>query len=205
MSERDRGLYSFVRFPLLYQLFQNALGAERYRHTIVSQLVQPEPGMTILDVGCGPGVLFPHLSNVSYTGFDLNAAHIQTAQSNYPAATFRVGNVVTDLDLPEGSFDRVIALGLLHHLDDADAKALVLRLVKLLRQDGRVVTVDPTFVEHQHPAARLLARFDSGRHVRSPAQYTSLCPEVPTKVRCFNDLLRVPYDHCAMVIDKPSD
>lgn len=56
-------------------------------------LLQPAPGQAILDIGCGTGVLAPHIhrANAHYTGIDISPKLIRAARSYHGSlATFRV-------------------------------------------------------------------------------------------------------------------
>ena len=77
-------------------------------------------GRRILDVACGPGafsVLFPP---ESYHGVDINKRYIAYAERHY-RGSFRVMDA-RNLQFEDGSFDDALVFGLLHHLDDEDAK-----------------------------------------------------------------------------------
>jgi hypothetical protein len=102
-------------------------------------------------------------------------------------------------------FDIVLGLGLLHHLDDDAAVGLFDTVSSLLKDGGRVVTIDPCFTPRQNPVARYLARRDRGRNVRAGESYAELArpyfAEIATDVR--DDLLNVPYTHCIMECRAP--
>ena len=75
--------------------------------------------MAILDVGCGPADILAYLPNVDYWGFDISEAYIERAGNAFGTrGHFNCKQLqVDDLDeLPK--FDVVLAIGLLHHIDD---------------------------------------------------------------------------------------
>jgi ubiquinone/menaquinone biosynthesis C-methylase UbiE len=81
-------------------------------------------GMSLLDVGCGPGNitadLASRLGDGPVTGVDLSEEVIEMARSQYdsettPNLSFEVGNVY-ELDFPNKSFDVVYAHQVLQHL-----------------------------------------------------------------------------------------
>jgi 2-polyprenyl-3-methyl-5-hydroxy-6-metoxy-1,4-benzoquinol methylase len=107
---------------------------------------------------------------------------------------------VNDAQFQElGKFDRVLLLGVLHHLDDSECKSLLAALQAVLKPDGFLVTFDNAFVDGQHPIARALAKSDRGRYARTPQQYRSLIETsfVVESEIIRHDLMRVPYTHVA--------
>jgi SAM-dependent methyltransferase len=105
-----------------------------------------------------------------------------------------------------GTFDVVISIGVLHHLNDVDAETVFASAARVLRPEGRLVTIDGTFVKGQNPVAHLLLKMDRGRHVRGPDAYLNLArrhfPDV--KASLFHDLLALPYTHCIMEARVPA-
>jgi len=74
-------------------------------------------GAKVLDLGCGNGRLYDSLKSkkVDYTGMDLSSALIDRARANFPAARFKMGDMV-NLDLPDENFDIVFSIASFHHL-----------------------------------------------------------------------------------------
>lgn len=205
MSERTEALYRLVRIPAFYAWLQDLLGSRRASETLVERFIKPRAGSRILDVGCGPGSLRPYLGDVRYTGVDLNPAHIRAAKERGdPGDVYLVGNVVTDLSFEPESFDIILLIGVLHHIDDAAAGVLFHRLSELLDKDGRIIACDGVYVERQRLAAKLMLDLDSGQHVRDEKGYSALRGGAPLEavVTVTNDLLRVPYDHNIMVLTR---
>jgi hypothetical protein len=94
----------------------------------------------------------------------------------------------------------VIAIGVLHHLNDADATRLLTLGRSALRPGGRLVTMDPCYTAHQSRIAQFVISHDRGRNVRDDERYGHLAnrvfPRVETHVR--GDLSRIPYTHLVM-------
>ena len=186
--------------PALYRLFARAVGAERGRSTYVKEYVRPGVGERILDIGCDPGDILDHLPRVDYVGFDINSSYIESARNRYGTrgqfncARVSSGPILAD---QEGTFDIVLATGVLHHLDDAEAGELFGIAARALRKGGRLVTFDGCFVDGQSRAARYLISNDRGRFVRRPEGYVGLASRVFDSVvpHIRSDLLRIPYTH----------
>jgi SAM-dependent methyltransferase len=131
-------------------------------------------------------------------GFDSNANYVEMAEKRYGGrATFRCENISHGNIDQLGSFDIVLATGVLHHLDDDDA-ARLLRLARTaLKKGGRLITLDACFIERQSRIARFLISRDRGQNVRTKEGYGRLVTSVfeQVKVDVRHDLLRVPYTH----------
>ena len=67
-------------------------------------------------------------------------------------------------DLGGRRFDVVLAMGLLHHLDDAECAALIGFAHASLDPGGRLVTIDPAYAPEQARVARWLIGRDRGEH-----------------------------------------
>ena len=121
MTEKTTGLYRLVTVPAIYQFIQNSLGGyEECRDAFFSQIA----GKRVLELGCGPGIWCRYLGNYeAYVGVDWNSQHIKSAQENYGSENthFINGDVSTNLLIEQERFDFVLAIGLLHHLDDVNA------------------------------------------------------------------------------------
>jgi len=96
-----------------------------------------------------------------------------------------------------GSFDLVLALGLINHLHDAEARQLLQLAYDALRPGGKLVTVDGVVTPDQSPAARWLLARDRGGYVRRTGEYlriaSSVFQSLSPSIR--HDLLRIPYSH----------
>lgn len=189
--------------PRVYEAFQRLVGAKRGRQRLVRDVIRPGPAARLLDIGCGPGGLLAELPpDVDYVGFDGSAEYIEAARKRFGVRGVFVHGLVT----PDWSwdatdrFDRVVAIGVLHHLDDESARALLRTAASLLRPGGCFVSLDPTRTAHQNPLARRLVDRDRGEYVRSPDGYRALACDVfdPLEVSVRTDLLRIPYTHVTM-------
>jgi SAM-dependent methyltransferase len=190
-------LQNILAVPAAYRVFTRLVGGSA-REDYVRQYVQPAAGQRVLDVGCGPGDVLAHLPAVDYYGIDIDPNYIGAAQKRYGArGTFRCEDVADLVVREAGSFDLVLATGLLHHLDDDRARHLLHVAARALKPSGRLATLDGGFVPGQARLARLLLRLDRGKHVRTPETYTALAAEVFPAVRCDvrHDLMRIPYTH----------
>jgi SAM-dependent methyltransferase len=191
--------------PALYRATQHLTAGAASRQIFVDEHVRARGGERVLDVGCGPADIVPYLPRVDYTGFDANAECIATASRNYgDRAQFYCGRVA-DESIPEkGSFDIVLAIGIVHHLDDGEAEHLFRLAHSALKPGGRLVTIDPIFAKGQSWIARFLISHDRGEHVRDHRGYVAIASRAFSTIRPVvrTDLLRVPYTHLILECER---
>lgn len=107
-----------------------------------------EPGMRVLDVGCGPGSLAQAVGSKSPAarmfGLDPDEAMLRHAQAqNNPGAGWAAG-FAQALPFRDGSFDRVTMTLLLHHLLRPEKQAALAEAMRVLRPGGRLLVTDWT-------------------------------------------------------------
>jgi cyclopropane fatty-acyl-phospholipid synthase-like methyltransferase len=200
------GIIEFIRpildHPFFYELFHSIVGAHERSNRLIRDYVRPQEGDRILDIGCGPGNMLPYLPQVQYLGVDANQSYIEAARRRYGHRGRFICDRVSQQSVQAlGEFDVALALGILHHLADDEARDLFRMAYSVLRAGGRLITMDGCYTPDQSDAARFLLSRDRGRFVRTPSQYIDLAKE------CFNDVkpvvrhdvLRIPYTTIFMV------
>lgn len=202
MSQTTSGIRSILSLPASYSLLQRLVGARRSRRILCENYIRAAAGERVLDIGCGTADILDHLPVVDYSGFDLNPRYVASAQQRFGSrGAFRCEDVAK-ADLGEaGGFDLVLALAILHHLEDEE----VIRLFELakgaMRAGGRLVTFDSCYVDGQSRVARFLIDRDRGHNTRTEAGYRALAervfPSVESHVR--HDLLNIPYTHIILI------
>jgi ubiquinone/menaquinone biosynthesis C-methylase UbiE len=114
-------------------------------------LAHLRPGMTLLDVGCGPGTitcdLAGRLAPGQVIGVDASekiiaAAQASSAESGPPSVSFEVGSVF-DLRFDNGSFDVVHAHQVLQHVGDPATALAEMR--RVCRAGGIVAVRDSDY------------------------------------------------------------
>ena len=108
----------------------------------VMDIVRPERGARLLDVGCGPGVYHGEaaLRGASIVALDLFPAMLRdvlgrAGDGGWTAWAARAS--AECLPLPDASFDRVMANHMLYHVQDQSGALREMR--RVLRPGGRVV------------------------------------------------------------------
>jgi SAM-dependent methyltransferase len=201
VSERTTGLTRVLARAGAYELLQVLVGSNRSHRRFVAEHVRPGPSARLLDVGCGPGHILRALpADVRYVGVDASADYIAAGRRDWgERAEFHCARA-DQVDFGDRRFDVVLAMGLLHHLDDGECAALFDLARGSLDAGGRLVTIDPAYAPGQARAARWLIGRDRGEHMRDTAGYRQLAGASFARVDAVtrDDLLRVPYTHAVL-------
>lgn len=193
-----------LSFPTVYNLVQNGLISKEA--DLYGRFINVPENAKVLDIGCGPAQVLERIPpSVEYHGFDLSDIYIRAAAEKYKHrnAFFKCSQVRSETLKPEmaGTFDMVLALGVIHHIDDADALSLMRLAKAALKENGVLVTNDVCFQPRQKIIAKMLAKMDRGEYVRYVDHYNSLAEQVFCgQVRTFilDDALRLPYNTIIM-------
>lgn len=110
---------------------------ERF-YEIEMEHIRPEPGLRVLDVGCGNARLAAVLRErgVAWVGLDRSAGMLQEGKFAEPTGLFVQGDAAA-LPFASESFDRVISISALFHV--ADWQRALREMRRLVRPGGRVV------------------------------------------------------------------
>ena len=106
---------------------------------VVSLLPRLKPNASVLDLGCGNGVLLTTLPNTAaYTGLDFSSVLIKEATGSHPAGKFILADILDQSVWNNlGMFDFIAALAVFHHLPTPDDHIKLLRNIKQhLKIDG---------------------------------------------------------------------
>lgn len=184
--------------PWVYTFLRYLTMPPAYNDMFAREYVRAKDGDRVLDLGCGPAGILNLLPDVDYVGIDSDLRYIASARRRFGArGTFHCGLVDSELpaNLGLGRFDIVIAHGVIHHLDDDQARDLFETARSALRPGGRVVTADGVFEPEQNRLARTLLEYDRGNFVRTRPHYERLArlvfSQVESDVR--QNVFRIPY------------
>ncbi len=197
--------FSPLGYPAAYVLSQHAVGANVARDLAIEALALTA-GQRVLDIGCGPAYYFDKLPRCDYFGFDTDPISIAHAKRRFGDRGRFFGEPYTEArrnELPP--LDRIMLMGLLHHLDDAACDGLLDLVARSLAPGGRVATLDTVLFEGQSTFSRLLAKNDRGDFIRYPEAFLALARRRFGNVehRIIGDTWRIPFSHFLMVLSEP--
>jgi SAM-dependent methyltransferase len=117
-------------------------------------LMSPLAGKTVLEVGCGNGVLLPRLAEAAgpggrVVGIDHSEAFVAESKARVDAAGFAARVTVQAADayhlpFPEGTFDTAHCERVLMHLDEPGAALAEMK--RVVRPGGWIVAAEPDWV-----------------------------------------------------------
>jgi 2-polyprenyl-3-methyl-5-hydroxy-6-metoxy-1,4-benzoquinol methylase len=132
--------------PYAGNYFSNAHG----RQILKASGLPLHQHIKVLDFGCGPGLIWDHLRSLnaqwSYTGVDSSRDSIAKLAGRASGhAKFAGSLTVTSAStpFPDGSFDVVLLVEVLEHLNDEQLGATLKEVGRLLNVGGAVVVTTP--------------------------------------------------------------
>ncbi len=201
----DTGLRRILKHPSVYLLVQGVLGGVRARTWALAALRLQE-GERLLDVGCGPAYYLGDLPRCAYFGFDTDQGYIAHAKARFGDRGRFFAEPYGEAHRAElAPFDAVMLMGLLHHLSDEAAHALLSLAARSLVPGGRLVALDTVFYDGQSRHSRFLAEKDRGTFVRRPEGFRDLARAHFDEVegRVVGDTLTVVSSHFLMEARRP--
>lgn len=137
---------------------------------IIHREVPQKAGIKVLDMGCGTGILSPLFSESHYIGIDIDKKLIDFAQKKYPYA-FKVMSGEKIL-FPKNSFDLIIVIGVIHHLNDKATNKTLAEMKKVLKKDGRVLLVEAIPpIDNYNYVGHFIRSLDEGHNIRKLEEY----------------------------------
>jgi SAM-dependent methyltransferase len=117
----------------------------RWRFELITQLVgdlRSEPDFRILDAGCGTGQMLKHLEELGdAVGIDTSAQATAFAQSRGVKSLVR--GSITAVPFPDATFDCVVALDVIEHVDDDIG--ILKALHDVIKPGGRLIVTVPAY------------------------------------------------------------
>jgi SAM-dependent methyltransferase len=179
----NSGLRSVLAFPWPYRLFVGTLGARKAnKEWFIKNVLGLRDGQKLVDVGCGPAQILDRLPGVEYVGLDISDAYIQAARIKFKArggANFLSGSV-EDWTLNPLAYeaDIVLANGVLHHVDDDEAKKILEFAYRVLKDNGRFIFYEPCYLIWQSGISTYFMSRDRGQNIRTEQQWKDLASSI---------------------------
>jgi 2-polyprenyl-6-hydroxyphenyl methylase/3-demethylubiquinone-9 3-methyltransferase len=137
MSPHDAAVAS--RFDHLQARFKSSVSSADFRLQALIQTLSPEPGMLILDLGCGKGRFARELQRLGarVVGVDLSLGMLKEARG-----IERVRALAHRLPLAPGAFDAIIAVEVFEHLEPRAQPTVLSELRRILKPGGKLAILD---------------------------------------------------------------
>ena len=200
-------IYKILEFPIVYDFYQSLVTAKNASTTLFKNFIDTSEDLIVLDCGCGTSKYRELIDAKKYIGLDFNSSYIEEARSKFPKDTFKVADLTKLQTIDYEKVDRIILLGIIHHLDNNESMVLLDKLYSLLTENGVIYTLDPLFVSVEKTSDRIanfIASKDRGQYVREEKEYLKLFSYKIEKIEktVFNNLLRIPFYHLGLSIRK---
>src|SRR5215831_904788 len=176
--QSNSGLRSVLAFPWLYRQFGMLVGSKANKEWFIKNVLRLRDGQKLVDVGCGPADILDRLPGVEYVGLDISDAYIQAARIKFKGrggANFLSGSV-KDWVLNPLTYeaDIVLAYGVLHHVDDDEAKKILEFAYHVLKDNGRLIFYEPCYLIWQSRISTYFMSKDRGQNIRTEQQWKDL-------------------------------
>ena len=203
--ENHSGLKKLLKIPCVYYVLMDIFGAKSAALWLSKNFYKVQPGSKITDIGCGPGSLlrsykrlFPY--NIKYHGFDPNEDYIASAKKQYgDFAKFHHGTTETFInDSRFQNSDLILCTGVLHHIDDKQAKSLFDFVhFNLKPQTGRFLAIEPVHLIKETFLSKWVMNQDRGMHIRKEPEWKKLMNNsgLEYKTNIITGLIRIPYNY----------
>lgn len=130
----------------------------------------------VLDLGCGTGEFAGLFSAEGYLGVDLHPGYVALARRLRPRHRFECHDATTWPGDAE-AFDLTLVNGVMHHLDDAVARALLRAAVQHTRKGGTLVVIEDVELPKNGPLTRAMHALDHGHFIRTPETWARMVGE----------------------------
>lgn len=182
----------------VYNLWQFIIGGEGVHRAFINEYCKPKKHSRILEIGCGTGTILEHIDkdlNVNYCGYDENPVYIDFAKKRYGDRGSFYSSRVNNANIPTGSFDIVLALGILHHLDEQESLKLIESAWDSLSPGGFLFSADPVWTNRQSRLEKYLMSKDRGQNIRTEEGYIQLMRKQFENIESnvVSDLLNIPW------------
>lgn len=138
---------------------------------LITQYFLPmSAGDRVLDIGCGSGEFSSLFPPHQYVGIDVDKENLAYARKRFAGEFLHAD--ATRLPFPDASFSHVLIMGMLHHLNDADAAAALGEAARVVKPKGLILIMEDTV--SARPLTRVLHRIDQGAFIRTYEEWKTL-------------------------------
>jgi ubiquinone/menaquinone biosynthesis C-methylase UbiE len=132
--------------PLYDPLLKWIMREETFKRELTSQ-ANIQPGMTVLDLGCGTGTLTLMIKrahpNADVTGLDGDPQVLDIARDKSRGVNIQWDEgLASSLPYPDSVFDRVVTSLVIHHLVTDDKRLAFKEIYRVLKPHGELHLVD---------------------------------------------------------------
>lgn len=126
-----------------------------------------------LDIGCGTGEFAPLFKNADYHGIDIFPPYIAYAKKKNSGNFYLME--ATDLSFKDETFDHILFMAILHHLQTDEVMKALVEAKRALRPRGRVLIMEGAKIEKYNGAViKFFQTLDKGNFIRPSNEYKDM-------------------------------
>jgi ubiquinone/menaquinone biosynthesis C-methylase UbiE len=126
-----------------------------------------------LDLGCGTAEFCRCFAPGVYLGIDISEKYISFAKRRNPEYSFAIA-AGQNLCLRAKTFPQILINGVIHHLNDEQAKYMLSETRRILTDDGKLLLIEDIETTSTSPFSRVIHSMDKGDNIRWREQYEQL-------------------------------
>lgn len=138
----------------------------------------------VLDIGCGTGIFAAHFPPDQYTGIDVSSIYTAASSRKHPRHSF-VTMDARNLAFETDSFDAAYISGVLHHLSDSDARAVIGEAARVLKPTGQLIVWEDIAAPWWNLVGHLIHALDLGSNIRTVDGYTAILSSAVSVIRAY--------------------
>jgi 2-polyprenyl-3-methyl-5-hydroxy-6-metoxy-1,4-benzoquinol methylase len=172
--------------PRLWLLFQLLIGGTKDKRALA--LSSWSGRRNVLEIGCSIGNIadaFRNLPDIVYTGIDIDGQAISAAKKRFAGTGFNfIHTGIEEYDFSGARYDFILVAGMLHHVDEATALAILQRTRLLSAEGGIVLIYDPDALIPSDPAyMRWFYKLEQGQFIRPHSEIEALVKKAGLVIR----------------------
>jgi SAM-dependent methyltransferase len=174
-----RGVHALAEEPRAFDVLRWILEAGYKGEKDVLRKERITEAASVLDLGCGTGAMAVHFRPESYVGVDTNPRYIARARATKSRYRFEVTDG-RSLPFADGSFDAVLIIGVIHHLDGDSARSVLQETSRVLVPGtGVLLMIEAVPARNRwNLIGRAVRRLDEGDFIRPPEHYVEMAREL---------------------------
>jgi ubiquinone/menaquinone biosynthesis C-methylase UbiE len=140
---------------------------------VIEREFKAAKGERVLDLACGVGIFSTLFDQAAYVGVDIDERYIAFATKKYKKSFYVMS--ADKLSFPDKDFDKVLVIGLFHHLPDDVSHTILKEMKRVLKSPGKVLIMEDIPARSKlNVIGRIVHSLDVGVFIRKPEDYQAL-------------------------------
>lgn len=163
----------FASYPAISIFLRKIVEANfKKQKAVIKENFLAEEDDSVLDLGCGTGEFSVFFNPKKYTGIDIKKKNIDYARRKY-SGEFLIADAV-NLPFVDNSFNKILIIGVLHHLSDDDSCKVLKEAGRVLKKNGQMLIMEDIESLKDGFFTRLIHGVDQGKFIRTEDGYRKI-------------------------------